>query len=450
MSVKLPLEGFISQNYPKKVNLCSDCMCQPNNLVTFAIRLKSTPKTKKEMNTDKYHDKLLTDAYLTETYKSVKEGRSVLTYRLKTAYASDEECIGSFEEETTLWRNLKHPHIVRINPKSIGEESTEVTLETTHCVTLEEYLHENPSFVTEREELERIVNEVCEALDYLHQKGICQLDLHPRNILLTKGDKRVKLCNPFFTYTHLIHGLGLKPNGYVATELFGQTPPTDFVACDIYALGRLIAYLYDMTTLPLHYRQAVLRATSDNPTQRPASIAEFRKLVEKGRVMQTLCKGGAWALGTLMAAGLLFWITTSNGEEDIRFVEPTANNTYVYDSITGQEYYLNDSAMAAREAAIERQKSEQMKEYERKLNDIFKKDFYKKAAPVINEIYSKKHMNSETGIFTSVSNRGMLELKEAQEELARQYGLDLISTSQVAADVIEELTRQRMMELQNE
>ncbi len=402
------------------------------------------------MKTDKCNDKMLTDAYLTETYKSVKGGRSVLTYRLKPIYCSDGECIGSFVEEVTLWRNLKHPHIMRISQEEIEGEENEVALETTHCVTLEEYLHENPSFVTEKSEIERIINEVCDALDYLHGKGICQLDLHPRNILLTKGDKRVKLGNPFFTYTHLIHELGLKPNGYVAPELFGETLPTDFVTCDIYALGKLIAYLYDMATLPLHYRQAVQRATSANPSQRPGNIADFRKLVERGRAMQILYKGGAWALATLMAAGLLFWLTTSNGEEDIRFVEPTANNTYVYDSITGQEYYLNDSAMAVRDAAIEREKSEQMKEYDRKLNDIFKKDFLKKAAPVINEIYSKKHMNSEKGIFTSVTNRGMQELKEVQEELARQYGLDPISTSQVAADVIEELTRQRMKELQSE
>ena len=402
------------------------------------------------MKTDKCDDRLLTDAYLTETYKSTRGGHNVLAYRLKPAYCSDGECIGSFVEEVTLWRNLKHPHIMRISPQNIEGEATEVALETTHCVTLEGYLHENPSFVAEKGEIERIINEVSEALDYLHEKGICQLDLHPRNILLTKGEKRVKLGNPFFTYAHLTRDLGLKPNGFVAPDLFGESLPTDFVACDIYALGKLIAYLYDMATIPLHYRQAVQRATSANPTQRPATIAEFRKIVEQGRTMQTLYKAGAWALGTLMAAGLLFGITTSNGEEDIHFVEPTANNTYVYDSITGQEFYLNDSAMAVREAAIERQKSEQMKEYERKLNDIFKKDFHEKATPIINEIYSKKQMNSEKGIFTSVTNRGMQELKEVQEELARQYGLDLISTSQMAADVIDQLTRQRMKELQSE
>ena len=59
-------------------------------------------------------------------------------------------------------------------------------------------------------------------------------------------------------------------------------------------------------------------------------------------------------------------------------------------------------------------------------------------------------MDSETGIFTSVSTRGMQQLQEAQEELAKQYELDQISSSKVAAEVIEELTRQRMNELRKE
>ena len=122
----------------------------------------------------------------------------------------------------------------------------------------------------------------------------------------------------------------------------------------------------------------------------------------------------------------------------------------MYNSISGQEYYLSDSAMAVREAAIEREKNELMKEYDRKLNDIFKKAFREKATPVINEIYSKKHMDSETGVFTSVTTRGMQELQSVQEELAQKYELDQISTSKVAAQVIEELTRQRMNELRKE
>jgi len=404
------------------------------------------------MKTDQYNDKgkMVTNAYLTETFLTIEDGRRTLTHRLKAEFASDEECVESFHEAAILWRELKHPNILRVSQEPSSKEKAEVLVEPVNGVTLEEYLHENPSFVAERKELERIVGEVIDALEYLHGRGICQLDLHPRNILLTKGEKRVKLANSLFTYAHLVHPLGLKANGFVAPELFEEAPVTDLVACDIYALGKFIAYLYDMATLPFTYRQAVQLATSDIPAQRPGNIAGFRKLVAGGQMRQTLYKGVAWTAATLMAVGVLFWLTTSSGEEDIHFVEPTANNTYVYDSISGQEYYLSDSAMAVREAAIEREKNELMKEYDRKLNDIFKKAFREKATPVINEIYSKKHMDSETGVFTSVTTRGMQELQSVQEELAQKYELDQISTSKVAAQVIEELTRQRMNELRKE
>lgn len=404
----------------------------------------------KRNDNDKNSKMLLTSAYLTELYKSVEGGRRVLTYRLKPVFCSDEECVESFQEEVTLWRGLKHPHILHIAQEPQPEGATEVEVEPLNCVTLEELLYENPSFVTEGKELKRIIDEVTDALEYLHKRGVSQLDLHPRNILLTKSEKSVKLANPFFTYTHLKDHIGVKPNGFIAPELFEENQFTDLTTCDIYALGKLIAYLYDMSTLPYPYRKAVQLATSATPSQRPASIADFRKLVAGGQVRLTIYKGLAWTMATLLAVAALFWLTTSSGEEEIHFVEPTANNTYVYDSISGQEYYLSDSAMAAREAAIEREKGELMKQYDRKLNDIFKKNFREKASPIIDDIYSKKHMESETGIFTSVTNRGMQELKEMQEELARQYELDPISTSKVAAEVIEELTRQRMNELRKE
>ena len=195
------------------------------------------------MKTDKCYDKnkVLTNSYLTETIKQVTDGTRTLTLRLKPAYISDEECVESFQEAATLGRELKHPNILRIGQlPSSAPSDTEVPLEPLLCVTLEDYLHENPSFVTEGKELERIVSEVMEALDYLHGKGICQLDLHPRNILLTKSEKRVKLTNSFFTYAHLTTQLGLSPNGFIAPELFSENPPEDLIACDIYAFLTLI------------------------------------------------------------------------------------------------------------------------------------------------------------------------------------------------------------------
>lgn len=86
-----------------------------------------------------------------------------------------------------------------------------------------------------------------------------------------------------------------------------------------------------------------------------------------------LCKAACGLLLVSVACVFLYFATTNSDEEVIHFIEPTANNTYIYDSITGEELYLSDSAMAVREAQIERQREETMKMYERKMNEIIKK-----------------------------------------------------------------------------
>ena len=152
----------------------------------------------------------------------------------------------------------------------------------------------------------------------------------------------------------------------------------------------------------------------------------------------------------MLACAALIWLTTSSEEEEIHFITPTATETYIYDSIKNEGYYISDSILTANTEALEREQQKMMEAYDRKLNDIFKKAFRKKAEPIINEIYSRNNMDSEQGTFVSVSNQGTMKLQEIQEELSREYELDPIATSKVAALVIEELTRKRMSDLKEE
>lgn len=404
----------------------------------------------KDMLTGKcnHSDGLLTSSYLTETCKYLKDGRRTWVYRLKSDFAYNEACRKAFHEAVTLWSELEHPNLLACTGVMVEEAGWQgVMLEPLNCVTLEAYLFENPSFVTDGAELERIVTEVTDALAYLHSQGVCHLDLHPRNILLTKGEHKVKLTNLFSPYVHLSNALSLKSDGYVAPECFSGESVSDPIRSDIYSLGCFISYLYDMASLPYRYRHVVQRAGNDIPAQRPSCIKAFRRGVAQSHMQMLLAKGFMWILLVLLACWGLFCLTTSSPEDEIHFVEPTADNTYIYDSISGQGYYLNDSAMAVRKAMLEHQKEKMMKEYDRKVNDIFKKAFRKKAAPVIHEIYTEKNVDGESGAFASITNRGMKQLVEIQEELSEQYDLDPVTAANMAASVIDELTRQRLNEL---
>lgn len=394
-------------------------------------------------------DELLTSAYLTETHKLLTEGRRTLSHRLKSQYAYNEACIEAFREDIVLFRGLSHPNMLGYTDVETEEEGMRsIVLESVNGVTLETYLFDNPSFVTDVAEMERIVNEVMDVLAYLHKQGVCHLDLHPRNILLTKSGHTVKLTNPLFAYAHLIHPLSLAPNGYVAPEWFSQMVVADPIRSDIYSLGSLIEYLYDMGTLPYRYRRVVKLAKSPDPSLRPAGIKAFRRIVSQARRVQLVAKGILCIVMTLLVCMGIFALTTSSPEDEIHFIPSTSDNTYIYDSISGQEYYLNDSAMAVRNAMMERQQEEMMKVYDRKVSDIFKKTFRKKAEPIIYEIYTESHIEDQSSALPYATRRGMKQLLEIQEELSEQYGIDPATSASVAASIIDELTRQCMKDLQ--
>ena len=87
---------------------------------------------------------------------------------------------------------------------------------------------------------------------------------------------------------------------------------------------------------------------------------------------------------------------------------------------------------------------EQQQDYIKKVEDIFSKEFTKRAIPVIDNIYSRNNMNSEEAVFSNVSLQGMHELQEVQKELTQKYELDEITTSQMAVEIIEKLTRKKL------
>lgn len=392
-------------------------------------------------------EKRLTSSYLTETYKRIKEGRRIVIHQLKAEYATDLSCINAFEQEMELMQDCRHPNILR--PTASAQKGC-CLMETPNGIALDDYLHDNPSFVTNGKELDRIVSEVTEAVAFLHAQGRCHLHLHPHNILLTKGDLTVKLTNPQEAYATMLPHLGVKADEFTAPELMTDNGGEDYVRSDIYSLGKLIAWLYDMSALPYRYRKAVQKAVQAHPDKRPKNLKELNGIIQFSRMKMMLFKGVMWIILTLLACGGLYWLTSTSGEEDIHFVKPTANNTYVYDSISGESYYISDSIMEANTAAMEREKERLMEEYTRKVNDIFRRAFREKAQPVIEEIYTEGSMAGDERSFSALNKKGMMKLQEIQEELAAHYELDAISASKVAAEVIDELSRQRVSQLQQE
>lgn len=77
------------------------------------------------------------------------------------------------------------------------------------------------------------------------------------------------------------------------------------------------------------------------------------------------------------ATWFVFALTSREAEDEIIFIAPTANDTCIYDSIKGEWIYVSDSVMNQRKAREKREKEELMRTYQRKLEQINKKNIEK-------------------------------------------------------------------------
>jgi hypothetical protein len=187
---------------------------------------------------------------MARVYKSIQPAleRYVAVKLLHPSVAADEEFLARFHREAKAAASLRHPHIVQIFDFGHQREHYYMVMELIDGPTLRDEfqrlkaLDETLPF----SEVQRIVGEVSEALDYAHDRGIIHRDVKPANILLTPEGQAV-LSD--FGLAFMIEGPRQTITGFVGTPEYmspeqGQGLEVDG-RTDVYSLG---VVLYEMLT----------------------------------------------------------------------------------------------------------------------------------------------------------------------------------------------------------
>ena len=119
-----------------------------------------------------------------------KLGRSVAIKVLPSQVANDHEMLDRFRREARVLASLNHPNIASI----YGFEDSDkpgLVMELVEGQTLADRLRAGPMPV---DEALPIAKQICEALEYAHERGIIHRDVKPANIKVN-ADGTVKLLD---------------------------------------------------------------------------------------------------------------------------------------------------------------------------------------------------------------------------------------------------------------
>jgi len=204
-------------------------------------------------------------------YRAKRFGRWCVLKALPKACSTDEILKARLRKEFSLGVQLEHPHIVRtIDYTNLPELGDCLVLEWIDGPTLGEFLQTNPS----SEVRKKLLSQLLDALNYLHQHQIIHRDIKPANILVTRNGQNIKLID--FGLSDSDDYAALKtPSGTLSfispEQLLGL--PIDARA-DIYSVGKLMHLL-----CPLSYRHIARKCMSENREKRYASVSAIQRAI---------------------------------------------------------------------------------------------------------------------------------------------------------------------------
>lgn len=279
----------------------------------------------------------------------IKEGTVSLLFRvsragkyfiIKTAKDGSSGQMELIRREYELSIALNHPYIVSV---FTFEEATPVgagiVMEYIDGVTLTEFLAQNPS----KKLRQRTIEQLLDAVAYLHRKGVVHNDLKPENILISRVDNTLKIIDfglsdndAYFLYK----GLGCTPK-YASPELLAHQQ-TD-CRSDIYSLG-LIA----RDILGERYKRVWKKAASEQKGKRYANVEQMQKALMGGRNLA-------------MAAIILLIVISVITSFFIRKVEYHETITYFQDTLALKSLQMKNDSLKVQLDIFQKEREERLK-----------------------------------------------------------------------------------------
>ncbi len=239
---------------------------------------------------------------------------------------SDTRLQAAFRKEFELGFNLEHPGIVRY--VSFDTDKYGIFTEWIEGVTLTRFIADNPHYFNNKNNLDRFICQLLDAIQYLHNHSVIHLDLKPDNIMITDIDKSVKIIDLGFAVSDCFDSTpGLTPQ-FASPEQINHTGNID-CRTDIYAIGRIVEYIFAQTDTPPHrrYRKFIYQCTASDPDNRPATASQAQLLLQSHRQNTPIYITAI--ITTIIIALLVFYTDKGNDIDNTKLPSTTIDTTNI-------------------------------------------------------------------------------------------------------------------------
>ena len=231
-----------------------------------------------------------------ECYRVMIGGKLFFMKRLHPEYANNPKYRLIIEKEYKIGKSIDSPYTPEYISFNNDERGAYILMEYINGASIEEKLNCNPEYFCSKENLYKLILQLLESLEMLHNKKILHLDLTPHNIMLTQVGNDVKIIDFGFCMSDsYIHTAGTTA-GFAAPELLERRMNDINESTDIYAVGALLQYIEKKTgkRLPAKLQTIKRRCLQQQKSRRYATVGEIIKVI-KYRKLNTFCKVAAIA-----------------------------------------------------------------------------------------------------------------------------------------------------------
>ena len=245
-------------------------------------------------------------------YTVISGERKLFLKALNQKQGASAENLARLQREYKILERLYgNEHIVRcIGWREDAKVGPCIVMEYVDGETLTDYLKTHPS----NKEKKRVLNELLDAVGFIHKHQIVHNDLKPGNILITRNGRNVKLID--FGYADSDSYLDKATGGtraFAAPELVRQE--TSDVTSDIYSLGFIFKLLF-----PLRYGWVVRKCQREKASKRHKNVNEVQEAL---RFIDLLSR---WVLLLVFVVPLLVWFFTSKPITEKTDKQPIADD----------------------------------------------------------------------------------------------------------------------------